>query len=60
MKLDEAIKILIPASKRPQPWLDQDLSDAMKLSIEALKLIQRQRPYLFELGEIPLPGETKD
>ena len=31
-----------------------------QLGIEALKVTQRNRKYLYKSGEVPLPGETKD
>ena len=60
MTIDEAIKILTEWHwpDATHPW--KDMEDAIKLGIEALKVTQRNRKYLYKSGEVPLPGETKD
>jgi len=60
MTIDEAIKnsqhLLKTSSheKSPDSW------DAIKLGIEALKYVQRQKPYGYAYPRERLPGETKD
>jgi hypothetical protein len=58
MTIDEAIKILNHYQVEGEAPCPPKLDDALKLGIEALKKIKRQRLYQFK-GEIrPLPGET--
>lgn len=58
MKLREAIEILKDWGVISKPQVDQDLLDAVKLGIEALKLIKKQRAIPdYDSGYL-LPGET--
>jgi hypothetical protein len=60
MTIDEAIKILHFSLKNGYQPDVEDLDDAVKLSIEALKW-RRELVTKFLGGKaIPLPGETKE
>lgn len=60
MKLEKAPEVLndLLCWQEIKPY--PDVKDAIKLGIEALKLIVRKRPTLFSLRHPLLPGETKD
>ncbi len=59
MKLDKAIENLKDAlADKWCPW-SQELKDSIKLGIEALKLIQRERLLSINPVETILPGETE-
>jgi len=60
MTLDKAIEILDLNVRQRSPQMPPDVKDALKLSIEALKLIEVQR-FHKELGMYSfLPGETEE
>ena len=52
LKIDKAIEVLILENKHPWNNAKSDLRNAVKLGIEALKVIQRER-----IGDPPLDGE---
>jgi len=60
MKLEKAIEILY-LSKEPEFEGDSnDFYEALKLGIEALKLIDEQPPHGYTCIPRPLPGETEE
>ena len=60
MTIDEAIKILRDPEPANHIYTVQELSDAMKLGIEALKRIKNERDIQGGLYNYELPGETKE
>lgn len=60
MKLDEAIEIQEQYLRQKETHLSNDLDDAIKLGIEALRQVKESRfdPSTWEPR--PLSGETKD
>lgn len=59
MKLDKAIEILADLREIVFIYKSPDRKDAVKLGIEALKLIQRERVLSINPIETHLPGETE-
>jgi hypothetical protein len=59
MTLSKAIEILTEATNRQLPPTLQDLDDAMKLGIEALRRIKRSRKATNSEDWQLLPGETE-
>ena len=57
MKISKAIELLQDETKPHQLKYHIDLYDAMKLAIEALKRIDRQRHNTIPINQPPLPGE---
>ncbi|KKK51155.1 hypothetical protein LCGC14_3117790 [marine sediment metagenome] len=60
MKLDEAIEIKETELDGSVEHTEEELLEAEKLGIEALKGIQYTRDHLDSKEYNPLPGETKD
>lgn len=58
MNIDKAIEILTLRAESPFVRANQDTKDAIKLGIEAMKHIQRQRKDLMWSEWKPLPGES--
>lgn len=60
MTLNQAIEVLEEELTYPVPRADQDLTNALRLGIEALKLIPYHRRYPADPLPDLLPGETED
>lgn len=60
MKLEKAIKIKEEYLRDNQPYDLEELEEADRLSIEALKVIKDVRPTGYGAIDDPLPGETKE
>ena len=60
MKLDKAVEILNDYKMQSAFEATPDFEEAIKLGIEALKRLQRQRSGDLSLIKTPLPGETKE
>lgn len=58
MKLDKAIEILTINNDHNPNFTDADRRDALKMGVEALKYIQRDRRGLADFDIERLPGET--
>lgn len=59
MKIGKAIELL-DVAKEGWPFNDEEYYKALKLGIEALKVIQKLRPGSSYWREMRLPGETKE
>ncbi|MBA7672844.1 hypothetical protein ES703_81031 [subsurface metagenome] len=59
MTIDKALGIMQQILDGTQPTSITDRRDAIKLGIEAMKLIQRERLLGINPVEKQLPGETK-
>ena len=59
MNIDKAFEILTNYLRGDEPDNAPDLPDSIKLGIEALKWVQKERPGVY--GSYPplLPGETE-
>lgn len=60
MTIDKAILILSASAYGGVTTFDPDFKDALKLSIEALKLLAEQPPEGYTCIPRPLPGETEE
>jgi len=60
MTLEEAITILISRDCPNEDSLFKGYASAVKLGIEALKLIKRNRRYTPQPYNVKLPGETQE
>ena len=60
MKIEKAIEILTDRFPSAEEVEDDNLYDAIRLGIEALKRIKSDRIVNDDLNPYPLPGETKD
>lgn len=60
ISIPKAIEILIPFTIPPDACPDPDTNDAIKLGIEALKLVQEGRTKPGGQFFHDLPGETMD
>ena len=60
MKIDKAIEINESLLDGTYDHRDEDMEDALKLGIEALKAIRDVRPTGYGAIDEPLPGETED
>ena len=60
MKIDEAIKILTDQAKAGYRYPREQRQAAIRLGIEALKRLKRNRNYRPFVDAGLLPGETKD
>lgn len=60
MTIKEAIEILTEDLKEDKYFLPVDFQDAVRLGIEALKLLKLGRIHGFKYADCPLPGETKE
>ena len=58
MDINKAVEILNDWGVISEPQVDQDLLDAVKLGIEALKGIKKIRKFFRPYVEALLPGET--
>ena len=59
MTIDEAIKEQQLYLNHSDQWSHEKIDDALKLGIEALKLIKKQRAIPGYDSGYPLPGETE-
>lgn len=60
LKLEKAIELLTIYAENSRIDLIEDEYDAMKLGIEALKLIKRNRRYTPQPYNVKLPGEDQE
>ena len=60
MTIDKAIEILNLWNGRTEGLIIQDITDALKLGIEALKRVKSFQGKGNNIIGCPLPGETKD
>lgn len=60
MRIDKAIRILASFTYSSNVIASNDVNDAIKLGIEALKGRQKQRKYAILSSARLLPGETKE
>lgn len=60
MKLDKAIEILGDIPGLADRYTDDELEEAERLGIEALKRTMSNRITNFPLDYSPLPGETEE
>lgn len=60
MNIDKAIEINQSLLDGTYDHRDEEMEEALKLGIEALKVIRDVRPTDYEAIDAPLPGETKD
>ena len=60
MNLPKAIEILETEAHLAKRQPETGIYNAIKLGVEALKRIQRQRSGDLSLIKTPLPGETKE
>ena len=60
MNIPKAIKILSDSANRGMTTFDQDLKDAQRLGVEALKRLDLCRAKGDLLDLTPLPGETEE
>jgi len=60
MKVTEAIKQLESGTTQNRSTHNQLLREAIKLGIEALKVIKDVRPTDYQAIDDPLPGETPE
>ncbi len=58
MNIDKAIKIKENRFGDKKPYYSEEIEEADRLSIEALKRVQAGRPLPPSLAYLPLPGET--
>ena len=60
MKLDEAIEIKETELDGSVEHTEEELLEAEKLGIEALKFVRRYRPFVYPEVKKQLPGETEE
>ncbi len=59
MKLEEAIEFLEKEDRRSYPKRRLEAHLALKLGVEALKMVKEQRQTAQRIIHRPLPGETE-
>jgi len=59
MTIDKAIKLLTLWHNHASPTLKEDYKDALKLGLEALKLVREFRTGRYKTINSPLLGETE-
>ena len=60
MTIDEAIKIITAMKDKTLVYNEQDIKDAERLGIEALKQLKAARPEGYIPSWYLLPGETEE
>jgi len=58
MKIDKAIEILTTFTFASKTIPRNDVNDAIRLGIFALKRVEKTRHYKHDLTQVLLPGET--
>jgi len=59
MTIKKAIEILADLLTEGPQYPPDDRRDAVKLGIEALKLLEEQREHYIDIEQVSLPGETE-
>ena len=60
MKLEDAIEVLTRCLPKEEGDVRDDLDDALKLGIEALKQVKKFQQMGSKINPLRLPGETTD